>query len=53
MTKERMKSLLIECIKYIKYDNDSTKEHLHDICGFTDEELEELGFDSLSYKDGD
>ncbi len=46
MTLERAKELLNECIKYIKYDNDSTSEHLHDIIGFTDNELVELEYGS-------
>ena len=48
MTADRMKELLVNCIKYIKYDNDSASEHLKDICEFTDLELTELGFDYLA-----
>ncbi len=44
---DRKSELLINCINYIKFDNDSTIEHLHDVCGFTDKELSELGFDYL------
>ncbi len=48
MTEKRMKELLVNCIKYIKYDNDDTVSQLHEICGFTDQELCELGFDYLA-----
>ena len=47
MTKERMEQLLYNCIRYIKYDNYDAVEHLHSICGFTDEELVLLGYDYL------
>ena len=47
ISEKRMKSLLVNCINCIKYDNDSAIEHLHDICGFSDEELSDLGFDYL------
>ncbi len=43
-----MKELLVNCIKYIKYDNDDAVSQLHEICGFKDQELCELGFDYLS-----
>ena len=47
ISEKRMKSLLVNCINCIKYDNDSAIEHLHDVCGFSDEELSDLGFDYL------
>lgn len=53
MTPERMRELLANCIKYIAYDNDSTSEHLHEICGFTDDELKELGYDYLAHNEED
>ncbi len=48
MTPERMEELLEKCIQYIKYDNDSTSDHLHNIIGFTDDELVELGYEYLA-----
>lgn len=50
-TENRMRDLLVNCINYIKFDNDSTLDHLHNICGFTDKELSDLGFDYLMEKE--
>lgn len=48
MSQERMKQLLDNCIRYIKFDNPEAADHLHSICGFTDEELISLGYDYLA-----